>query len=170
MSAMASPAPPLLTSLANPRVKAATALRDRRERDRTGLTLIDGAREVRRALAAGVEVVRLARQGDDDACRLLADLGTWLGVGIASFVNIFEPEHVVIGGGLSIAADLFLDAAISEAATRALPAGFEAVEISRAKGGPDAGVIGAGLLARNEYALARGDGDTARSPTFEGGV
>ena len=57
MSAMASPAPPLLTSLANPRVKAATALRDRRERDRTGLTLIDGAREVRRALAAGVEVV-----------------------------------------------------------------------------------------------------------------
>jgi glucokinase len=119
---------------------------------------------------SGVEVVRLARQGDDDACRLLADLGTWLGVGIASFVNIFEPEHVVIGGGLSIAADLFLDAAISEAATRALPAGFEAVEISRAKGGPDAGVIGAGLLARNEYALARGDGDTARSPTFEGGV
>jgi RNA methyltransferase, TrmH family len=57
MTAMASPAPPLLTSLANPRVKAATALRDRRERDRTGLTLIDGAREVRRALAAGVEVV-----------------------------------------------------------------------------------------------------------------
>jgi TrmH family RNA methyltransferase len=57
MAAMASPAPPLLTSLANPRVKAATALRDRRERDRTGLTVIDGARELRRALDAGVEVV-----------------------------------------------------------------------------------------------------------------
>ena len=57
MVAMRSPTPPVLTSLANPRVKAAGALRDRRERDRTGLTLVDGARELRRALDAGVEVV-----------------------------------------------------------------------------------------------------------------
>jgi TrmH family RNA methyltransferase len=54
---MPSPAPPLLTSLANPRVTAAAALRDRRDRERTGLTLIDGARELRRALERGVEVV-----------------------------------------------------------------------------------------------------------------
>jgi RNA methyltransferase, TrmH family len=57
MTAMPSPAPSVLTSLANPRVKAASALRDRRERDRTGLTIVDGARELRRALDAGVEVV-----------------------------------------------------------------------------------------------------------------
>jgi TrmH family RNA methyltransferase len=57
MMAMAYPTPPLLTSLANPRVKAAAALRDRRERVRTGLTLVDGAREVRRALDAGAVVV-----------------------------------------------------------------------------------------------------------------
>ncbi len=57
MTGMASPAPPLLTSAANPRVRAATALRDRRERDRAGQTLIDGARELRRALDAGVTVV-----------------------------------------------------------------------------------------------------------------
>jgi TrmH family RNA methyltransferase len=57
MSSMASPTPPVVTSFANPRVKAATALRDRRERDRAGLTLVDGAREVRRALDAGSEVV-----------------------------------------------------------------------------------------------------------------
>ena len=56
MDAMASPTPPELTSAANPRVKAARALRDRRERDRTGLTLIDGARELRRALDAGVTI------------------------------------------------------------------------------------------------------------------
>lgn len=54
MSAMPSPTLPIVTSLANPRVKAAAALRDRRERDRAGLTLVDGAREVRRALDAGV--------------------------------------------------------------------------------------------------------------------
>lgn len=57
MSPMSSPAPPLITSLANARVRAAAALRDRRERDRSGLTLVDGARELRRALDAGVEVV-----------------------------------------------------------------------------------------------------------------
>jgi TrmH family RNA methyltransferase len=56
MSAMASPARPILTSLANPRIKAAAALRERRDRDRTGLTLIDGARELRRALDAGTAV------------------------------------------------------------------------------------------------------------------
>jgi TrmH family RNA methyltransferase len=56
MTSMPSPTP-VLTSFANPRVKAATVLRDRRERDRTGLTLIDGARELRRALDAGVEIV-----------------------------------------------------------------------------------------------------------------
>jgi TrmH family RNA methyltransferase len=57
MSPMPSPAPPLITSLANARVRAAAALRDRRQRDRSGLTLVDGARELRRALDAGVEVV-----------------------------------------------------------------------------------------------------------------
>lgn len=53
---MPSPARPILTSAANPRIRAAMALRERRDRERTGLTLIDGAREVRRALEAGVAV------------------------------------------------------------------------------------------------------------------
>ncbi len=56
---MPSPTPPILTSLANPRIKAAAALRDRRERDRTGLTVIDGAREVRRAIDAGADIVEV---------------------------------------------------------------------------------------------------------------
>ena len=59
MSPMDSPTRALLTSTANPRVKAAIALRDRRERDRTGHTLVDGAREVRRALDAGAAVVEV---------------------------------------------------------------------------------------------------------------
>jgi TrmH family RNA methyltransferase len=57
MSAMPSPTRPRLTSSANPRIKAAIALRDRRARDRAGLTLVDGVREVRRALEAGATVV-----------------------------------------------------------------------------------------------------------------
>jgi len=48
---------PALTSPSNPRIRAAAALRDPRERRRRGLTLVDGAREARRALEAGVAVV-----------------------------------------------------------------------------------------------------------------
>ncbi len=47
---------PPITSLTNPRVKAAVRLRDRREREATGLTVVDGAREILRALDAGVRV------------------------------------------------------------------------------------------------------------------
>ena len=54
MSAMRSPA---LASPSNPRIRSTARLRDRRERDTTGLTLVDGAREVRRALEAGADVV-----------------------------------------------------------------------------------------------------------------
>ena len=52
---MTSP-PATITSLTNPRVKAAVRLRDRREREATGLTIVDGPRELLRALDAGVEV------------------------------------------------------------------------------------------------------------------
>ena len=48
---------PTLASPSNPRIRAAVRLRDRRERDATGLTLVDGARELRRALDARVDVV-----------------------------------------------------------------------------------------------------------------
>lgn len=46
----------LIDSPANPRIRAAVALRERREREATGLTLVDGGREARRAIEAGAEV------------------------------------------------------------------------------------------------------------------
>jgi glucokinase len=120
-------------------------------------------------LAAGIpgeEVEKRARAGDEVALGHLTELGRWLGVGIANYVNIFEPEYLVIGGGLGAAAsDLFLDTAIDEARSRALPPGFERLKVSLAKGGSDAGVIGAGVLAQKEHALAMGERDTARTET-----
>lgn len=53
---MTSPTRPILTSTANPRIRAATALRERRARDLAGLTIVDGARELRRAIDAGATV------------------------------------------------------------------------------------------------------------------
>jgi TrmH family RNA methyltransferase len=61
----------VIDSPANPRLRAAIALRERRERDATSLTLVDGGREARRAIEAGVEVetafVCTALLGSEDA-------------------------------------------------------------------------------------------------------
>src|SRR3954454_13389999 len=108
-----------------------------------------------------------AEEGDPVALRLLERLGTNLGVGIAGYVNVFEPEHLVIGGGLSRAADLFFDRAVEEAATRALPALWERVSVGLARGGADAGVIGAGVLAAHELEGKARDTPT-ETPTTEG--
>lgn len=98
----------------------------------------------------GRAAVAAAEDGDSETLALFDDLGRWLGLGIASFVNVFEPQYVVIGGGLSRAADLFLDTARAEAARHALTALWERTEVRLAEGGSDAGVVGAGLLAARE--------------------
>jgi glucokinase len=115
----------------------------------------------------GREAVATAGEENDRHAReLLERLGTNLGVGIAGYVNVFEPEHLVIGGGLSRAADLFFDRALEEAGDRALPALWERVSVSLARGGADAGVIGAGVLAAHE--LEASERDTARETPTEG--
>ena len=68
-----------------------------------------------RGQVTGPDVAAAARDGDPEACTLFDRLGKWLGVGIAAHVNVFEPEHVLIGGQLSRVADLFLDRAREEA-------------------------------------------------------
>jgi glucokinase len=67
-------------------------------------------------------------------------------------VNVFEPDRLTIGGGLSRASHLFLDRAIQEADARALPALLKRTKIALAEGGADAGVIGAAVLAAQEVA------------------
>jgi glucokinase len=98
----------------------------------------------------GRDVVAAAQDGDADALKLLERLGTYLGVGLSGAINTFEPEYIVIGGGLSQGADFFLDRAREEANARALPALADRVKIQLAQGGANAGLIGAGLLAAQE--------------------
>ena len=57
MATMPSPTPIVLTSRTNPRIVEVASLRDHRARERAGLTVIDGAREVRRAIESGAELV-----------------------------------------------------------------------------------------------------------------
>jgi glucokinase len=108
----------------------------------------------------GRQTVAAARDGDPDALELLEQLGTWLGVGISNAINAFEPEAIVIGGGLSAAGDIFMPRAIEEARSRALPALVPNVRIELARGGAAAGVIGAALLAAHEQAKVSGNTQT----------
>ena len=116
---------------------------------------------------AGREVVAAADGGDPDALLLMENFARMLGVGIANYVNVFEPARLAIGGGLSRASHLFLDRAIREAAARALPALWKRVSVELAEGGADAGVIGAGLLAALEIERER-DTETAKATTSKG--
>ncbi|NLT05661.1 MAG: ROK family protein [Solirubrobacterales bacterium] len=111
-----------------------------------------------RGRVSGRDAVAAARAGDAAALAVLARYARWLGIGIATVVNMLEPSRVAIGGGLSEAADLFLDAAVAEAALWALPALWERTEVALARGGPEAGAIGAALLAAHELPRNR---DTA---------
>jgi glucokinase len=116
---------------------------------------------------SGREVVAAADAGEPDALLLMDNFARMLGVGIASYVNVFEPERFAIGGGLSRASHLFLDRAVREAEARALPALWKRVSVSLAEGGTDAGVIGAGVLAAQEIHPDR-DTEFPKATTSEG--
>ena len=119
-----------------------------------------------RGKARGRDVVIAAQGGDKYSLHLLDRLGMFLGVGLASAINTFEPEEIVIGGGLSRASDLFLDRAVREAQSRALPKLAERVRIGLARAGANAGLLGAGLLALHE--IESGNRDTATATATRG--
>jgi glucokinase len=124
-----------------------------------------------RALAAGRELVgplvtELAHDGDEAAIETLALIGSRLGVAIASFVNIFNPEVVVVGGGVIAAGELLLGPARATVAARALPPSRDVVRIVPARFGIEAGMIGAAALAFDGLA-ERAAGSASGSSSFE---
>ncbi len=113
----------------------------------------DPAGALGRALAAGGEVAgplvtRLAQDGDATALALLRELGEWLGIAICSLVNIFNPDVVVVGGGVCGAGELILEPARALVASRALAMPAQRVSIRAARFGAEAGMLGAALFAR----------------------
>jgi glucokinase len=112
-----------------------------------------------RAVAAGRRVdarlvSELAAAGDPDALEVLETIGSRLGVALADFVNVLNPEVIVIGGGFAQAGDLLFGPARRVIAERALPPGRDLVRIVSAELGAQAGLVGAALVAYE--ALAEG--------------
>jgi glucokinase len=103
-----------------------------------------------RRIGDGHDVVTAAHAGNPDALDCMRILGERLGVGIANVVNIFDPELVVIGGGVSLAGDLLMEPARESAGRFILPGVGTQTRIELARHGPQAGVRGAALLAGQE--------------------
>jgi glucokinase len=103
----------------------------------------------------GSELAAAARAGDGSARGLVARIGERLGIGIANAINTFDPDEVVIGGGVAAGAGELLLAPASETARRfTLPGAGEGTEIRLARHAMLAGVYGAALLALHESELA----------------
>ena len=109
--------------------------------------------EIGRAMEGGREltgpmVTEMARAGDPVARGAIEVIGRALGVGLANISNIFCPQVIVIGGGVSAAGELLLEPAREVMRRRALAPGRDDVRIEAAAFGADAGMIGAAMLAR----------------------
>ena len=105
----------------------------------------------------GKAVTEAALGGDATAIGVFDLVGTRLGVALASFANIFEPDVIVIGGGVIAAGDLLLEPARRELRSRALRP-MDRTPVLPAELGEDAGMIGAAALARIELDAAGGGG------------
>jgi glucokinase len=97
----------------------------------------------------GKAVTVAAQEGDQTAIGVLDLVGSRLGVALASFANIFEPEVIVVGGGVMAAGELLLAPARRELEARALRP-MNRTPVVAAELGEDAGMIGAAAMARIE--------------------
>lgn len=91
-------------------------------------------------------VSEAAKQGDPVAKRIFTIVGEYIGIGLASVVNLLNPEKIIIGGGVAAAGELLLTPIKESLIKRAMPIAGSAVEIVPAQLGNSAGVIGASLL------------------------
>jgi glucokinase len=149
-----------LEMLASGRALDQLALREAREDPNSFL----GKRLTRDGGVTGHDVVDGARSGDHASLRALEILGERLGIGIANAVNTFDPLEVVIGGGVSAAGDLLLEPARRTALKHIVPGAGSATKIRLARHGPRAGVLGAALIAAQEWAQDQEPAGRAGAP------
>ena len=95
--------------------------------------------------ATAEEAVRAAQAGDARARAGLADVGRYLGIGIANMITVITPDRVVIGGGVAAAGDLLLDPIRAEIERRVHTTDAGEVQIVVAELGTLAGAIGAAV-------------------------
>jgi len=104
-------------------------------------------REIPTDAVTAYEVAEAARRGDALSIEVFLEAGRLLGYGVANLVSLFDPEVVVIGGGLARASDLFLEALRKSMKERAQPIAGAKVRVVTSKLGGDSNLLGVALLA-----------------------
>jgi len=92
-------------------------------------------------------VAEAAGQGDEEAHRILTEAMESLGIGIANLVNLFNPQLIIIGGGLANIGPLLFEPVRRAIDRRAFPAPARAVRVVPAELNDDVGVLGAAAVA-----------------------
>jgi glucokinase len=93
------------------------------------------------------EVAAAARDGDRMALDIFREAGRLLGFGVANMVSLFDPEVVIIGGGMAGAADLYLESLHAAMLERAQPLAARQVKLAVSKLGDEANLLGCARLA-----------------------
>jgi glucokinase len=94
-----------------------------------------------------IQIYQAAREGNPSARRAMKFMGSMLGIGIANLINIFNPEMIVIGGGVKDAWELFIPSAHEEIMRRAFQIPAERTQVLPSQLGDDAGMVGAAAAA-----------------------
>lgn len=95
-------------------------------------------------------VKKAADRGDRLARQLIADTARYIGIGLGGLIDIFNPELIVIGGGLANMGDVLLSPAYEEAKRRSYPEAYRATRFAVAELGANSGVLGAAVYAQSE--------------------
>src|SRR3954468_8183786 len=104
----------------------------------------------------GPQITEAARDGDPLSIELLADVGRWLGVGLAGMAAAFDPGCIIIGGGLADAGELLIGPTRTAFSRSLTGRGHRTEpEIVQAALGPNAGFIGAADMARSAARRSR---------------
>lgn len=93
------------------------------------------------------EIFKAAANGDELAIDAFKRMGEYLGVGLGSLVNLFNPEIIIIGGGVSNGWEFFHESLQRTIVQRAFPVPVNRVKVTRAECGDDAGLLGTARLA-----------------------
>lgn len=99
---------------------------------------------------SGKYIVEEFHQGQKLANEIINEHTHLVGIGVAGLINIFNPENVVIGGGISEAGEFYINKVRAAAKQLALRDCYEGVEITAAKLGNKAGFLGAGYFALSQ--------------------
>jgi glucokinase len=110
--------------------------------------LTEEARRIFRKEIDLEQVSALAYRGNKKATALWDEVGAHLGVALVAVVNLLNPDCIVIGGGVANAGKILFDKVKATISNRAMLVQARAVKVVKAKLGNDAGMIGAGLLVK----------------------